>query len=457
MTRRISRRTVLKGIGTAVALPTLDIMSSLAEAAIPTSQAAKPIRSVFMYIPNGAHMQDWTPEATGTAFKLPYILEPLEPFQKQVTVFTGLTVDKARPNGDGPGDHARSQAAFLTGCQARKTNGADIRVGQSADQWIASSIGAQTKFASLEIGIEGGRPAGNCDSGYSCAYQSNFSWRNETTPNPKEINPKLVFDRLFGSGSSNDRDGQQAKRDQYNKSILDFVREDTKALSNQLGVNDQRKLDEYLASIREIELRIAKIEETKNAKVTPPADVKVPTTTPRDFQEHARIMGDLMVLAFQTDLTRVVTFPLSNDGSNRAYPFLTAKIGDKDEAVREGHHDLSHHGNDKAKQAKIRRINRYYIEQLAYIMGKLKSVKEGDKTLLDQTMIVYGSGNSDGNRHNHDNVPLLFLGGAGGKFKMGQHIKVARETPLTNLYLTMFQALGCPQKSFGDSTGVLSI
>ncbi len=457
MTRRISRRTVLKGLGTAVALPDLDIMSSLAEAAIPTSQSARPIRSVFMYIPNGVHMQDWTPESTGFDYKLPWILEPLEPFRKQISVFTGLTLDKARPNGDGPGDHARAQASFLTGRQARKTNGADIRVGQSADQWIASKVGEHTKFASLEIGIEGGRPAGNCDSGYSCAYQSNFSWRSETTPNPKEINPKAVFERLFGGGSSKERDAQQAKRDQYNKSILDFVREDTKSLSNQLGINDQRKLEEYLASIRDIELRIAKIEETKNAKVTPPSNVKAPANTPHDFQEHVRIMGDLMVLAFQTDLTRVVTFPLSNDGSNRPYPYLNVKIDGKDEAVREGHHDLSHHGNDKAKQAKIRRINRYYIEQVAYILGKLKSVKEGDKTLLDQTMLVYGSGNSDGNRHNHDNLPILFMGGAGGKFKMGQHVKAPRETPLMNLYLAIFQALGCPQKSFGDSTGVLSI
>jgi Protein of unknown function (DUF1552) len=456
MTRRISRRTVLKGLGTAVALPALDIMSSVA-AALPTSQSAKPIRSVFMYIPNGAIMQDWTPEETGFDYKLPYILEPLEPYRKQVSVFTGLTLDKARPNGDGPGDHARAQASFLTGCQARKTNGADIRVGQSADQWIATRIGDQTKFASLEIGIEGGRPAGNCDSGYSCAYQSNFSWRSETTPNPKEINPKNVFERLFGIGSSKDRDAQQAKRDQYNKSILDFVREDTKTLSNQLGVNDQRKLDEYLASIRDIELRIAKIEAMKNTPVAPPPNVKMPENTPRDFLEHVRIMGDLMVLAFQADLTRVVTFPFSNDGSNRPYPYLNVKIGDKDEAVREGHHDLSHHGNDKAKQAKIRRINRYYIEQLAYVLGKLQSVKEGDKSLLDQTMLIYGSGNSDGNRHNHDNVPLLFMGGAGGKFKMGQHVKVARETPLMNLYLAMFQALGCPRDRFGDSTGVLSI
>ncbi len=338
----------------------------------------------------------------------------------------------------------------------RKTNGADIRVGQSADQWIASKIGDQTKFASLEIGIEPGRSAGNCDSGYSCAYQSNFSWRGDASPNPKEVNPKHVFDRLFGNGSSNDRDAQRAKREQYDKSVLDFVREDAKSLSNQLGASDQRKLDEYLTSIREIELRIDRARETKTAATPAPA-MKLPESTPRDFQEHVRLMSDLMILAFQTDLTRVVTFPFANDGSNRAYPSLVAKVDDKDETVREGHHDLSHHGGDKKKQAKIRRINRFHIEQLAYILGKMRSIPEGDKTMLDNTMIVYGSGNSDGNRHNHDNLPILLCGSGGGKIKTGQHIKYPKDTPLMNLYLSMFQAIGCPTKSFGDSTGPLPI
>jgi hypothetical protein len=455
MTRRISRRTVLKGLGTAVALPWLDLMTALAAPA--TSQAAKPVRAAFLYIPNGAHMEDWTPSEVGNGFKMPWILEPLQPFQKDLNVLTGLALDKAKPNGDGPGDHARAQAAFLTGCQARKTNGADIRVGQSADQWLAQHVGEQTKFASLEIGIEAGRPAGNCDSGYSCAYQSNFSWRSSTTPNAKEVNPKLVFDRLFGAGPGKEQDAQRAKRDLYNQSILDFVREDAKSLNNQLGAGDQRKLDEYLTSIRELEIRIEKAREVKTSKAAPPPNITAPAGVPKDFAEHVRIMADLMVLAFQADLTRVVTFPLSNDGSNRPYPYLSVKIGEKDEPVREGHHDLSHHGNDKAKQAKIRRINRYYIEQLAYLLGRLKSVKEGDKTLLDQTLLVYGAGNSDGNRHNHDNLPILLAGHGGGKVQTGRHLKFAKDTPLTNLYLAMFQRMGCPAKSFGDSTGVLAI
>jgi hypothetical protein len=457
MNRGISRRTVLKGLGTAIALPWLEGMSSLLAAAPSTSQAAKPIRAAFLYIPNGAHMQDWTPTSTGSNWELPYVLEPLKPFQSDLNVLTGLTLDKARPNGDGPGDHARAQASFLTGRQARKTNGADIRVGQSADQWIATHIGDQTKFSSLEIGIEGGRQAGNCDSGYSCAYQSNFSWRSDTTPNAKEIDPKLVFDRLFGNGTSKERDEQRLKREAYNKSILDFVREDTNSLNGQLGVNDQRKLEEYLNSVRELEVRIAKAAELKNSKVEAPPGATRPSGIPKEMQEHVRLMADLMVLAFQVDLTRVVTFPLANDGSNRPYPFLTAKIGDKDETVREGHHDLSHHGNDKNKFAKIRRINRFHIEQVAYLLGKLKSIKEGDKTLLDQSMIVYGSGIGDGNRHNHDDLPILIAGHGGGKLQTGRHIKYAKDTPLMNLYLAMFERFGCPVRSFGDSTGVLSI
>ncbi len=452
MNRPISRRTALKGLGTAVALPWLDGMA-LAAADAPK---AKPVRAVFMYVPNGVHLPDWTPAESGSAFALPWILEPLEPFKRHLNVLTGLTLDKARPNGDGPGDHARAQAAFLTGRQPRKTNGADIRVGQSADQWIAGKVGEQTRFASLEIGIEPGRPAGNCDSGYSCAYQSNFSWRGESTPNPKEVSPKQVFDRLFGNGVSQDQEAQRAKRDQYNKSVLDFVREDARSLSNQLGANDQRKLDEYLTSIRELEIRIDKANESKAVRTPPPA-INVPAGTPRDLQEHARLMADLLVLAFQADLSRVVTFPLANDGSNRSYPFLSVKIDDKDEAIREGHHDLSHHGGDKKKHAKIRRINRYHIEQLAYLLGKLKAAQEGDKSLLDQSLIVYGSGNSDGNRHNHDNLPILLCGTGGGKVKAGQHLKFPKETPLMNLYLNMFGAMGCPAKSFGDSTGVLPI
>jgi hypothetical protein len=445
MSRRIDRRTVLKGFGAAVALPWLDAMVPLASAA-PASKL--PLRAAFLYVPNGVHMPDWTPKAEGTLTDLPNTLEPLKPFVSDLNVFSGLTLDKARANGDGPGDHARAQASFLTGRQARKTNGADIRVGQSADQWIANHLGDQTKFSSLEIGVEGGRQAGNCDSGYSCAYQSNFSWRDDNTPNAKEIDPKLVFDRLFGNGSPQEKAETRDKRDRYNKSILDFVNEEAKALENNLGAADKRKMDEYLTAVRELEQRIERAREIKNSATTFKPTGPAPTGIPKDVGEHMRLMADLLVLAFQADLTRVITLPLANDGSNRPYPML---------GVPEGHHEISHHQNDKKKQEKIQKINRFHIEQLAYMLNKLKSVKEGEKSLLDQVMVVYGSGIGDGNRHNHDELPVLLAGHGGGKVKCGRHLRFPKDTPLMNLYLAMFDRLGCPARTFGDSTGVLPI
>jgi hypothetical protein len=445
MSRRIDRRTALKGLGAAVALPWLEAMAPVASAA----PAAKvPLRAAFLYVPNGAHMQDWTPKAEGLLADLPATLEPLAAFKNDINVLSGLALDKAKANGDGPGDHARAQAAFLTGRQPRKTNGADIRVGQSADQWIANHVGDQTKFSSLEIGIEPGRQAGNCDSGYSCAYQSNFSWRDENTPNAKEIDPKQVFDRLFGNGPAKEQGANRDKRDRYNKSILDFVNEEAKALEKDLGAADQRKMDEYLTAVRELELRIQRAREIKNSATTFKPTGPAPTGIPKDVREHMRLMADMLVLAFQADLTRVITFPLANDGSNRPYPMID---------VREGHHELSHHQNDRKKQEKIQRINRFHVEQLAYLLGKLKATKEGDKSLLDQVMLVYGSGIGDGNRHNHDDLPILVAGHGGGTVKCGRHLRFPKDTPLMNLYLAMFERLGCPTKSFGDSTGVLSI
>lgn len=443
MPRPLDRRTVLKGLGAAVALPWLEAMAPAAPAA-----AKAPVRTAFVYVPNGVHMQDWTPKGEGALGELPAILEPLKAFKGDINVLSGLALDKAKANGDGPGDHARAQAAFLTGRQPRKTNGADIRAGQSADQWLARHLGDQTKFSSLEIGIEGGRQAGNCDSGYSCAYQSNFSWRDETTPNAKEIDPRLVFDRLFGSGGSKEQDESRDKRDRYNQSILDFVNEEAKSLSGSLGAADRRKMDEYLTAVRELEQRIERAREVKNSKTTFKPDMAAPTGIPREVQAHMRLMADLMVLAFQADLTRVVTFPLANDGSNRPYPFLS---------VPEGHHELSHHQNDAKKQEKIRKINTFHIQQVAYLLERLKAVKEGEKTLLDQSLVVYGSGIGDGNRHNHDDLPILLAGHGGGTVKCGRHLRFPKDTPLMNLYLAMFERLGCPTKTFGDSTGVLAI
>ena len=446
MNALINRRTALKGLGTAITLPWLEAMTPTTLAA---GSAVKPVtRVAFLYVPNGVHMSDWTPKNVGTLGELPALLEPLKDFKNSLNVFSGLALDKAKANGDGPGDHARAQAAFLTGRQPRKTNGADIRAGQSADQWIAGHLGDSTKFASLEIGIEPGRQAGNCDSGYSCAYQSNFSWRNDTTPNAKEIDPRLVFDRLFGTESSKDKDENREKRDRLNKSILDFVNDEAKSLNTQLGAADQRKMDEYLTAIRELEQRIKRAQEVKNGKPAFKPTMAAPTAIPKEALEHIRLMTDLMILAFQADLTRVVTFPFANDGSNRPYPLI---------GVPDGHHDLSHHGNDAKKQEKIAKINRFHIEQLAYLTGRLAAIKENGVSLLDQSMVVYGSGIGDGNAHNHDELPILMLGGGNGQIKTGRHLRFPKDTPLMNLYLAMFQRLGCPTRSFGDSTGVLSV
>ena len=447
MTRPITRRTVLRGLGTAVALPLFD---SLAIAA-PTPVAAGPVkRLAFVYVPNGMHMPAWTPTAEGALGKLPDTLAPLEAFKSRINVLSGLALDKARANGDGPGDHARAMSAFLTGSQPRKTHGADIRVGKSADQHVATTIGDATRFPSLELGIDRGAQAGNCDSGYSCAYSNNLSWRSENTPNAKETDPKAVFERLFGGKEPKEVAEARAKREAYSQSILDFVSEDAKGLGATLSGGDKRKLDEYLTAVREVEIRIEKVRKDR-AERKPPAkpEMDMPSGTPKDIVEHMRLMCDLMVLSFQTDLTRVVTLPFANDGSNRSYRMV---------GVSEGHHDCSHHGRKAEKQAKVQKINTFHVEQLAYLLGKLQGVKEKDGTnLLDNVMLVYGSGIGDGDRHNHDDLPILLAGGGGGTITGGRHIKYKFNTPLMNLYLALFERIGAPAKSFGDSTGVLKV
>ena len=449
MNPTISRRTALKGLGTVIALPWLESLAPAAPVANSLAAAPAAKRLAFLYVPNGAHMVDWTPKGEGKFDKLPDILAPLDGFKDHINVMTGLKLDKANANGDGPGDHARAMSSFLTGRQVRKTHGADIRVGISADQHVASVIGDTTRFPSLELGIERGGQAGNCDSGYSCAYSSNLSWRSETTPNAKETDPKAVFERLFGGNDPKDVSEARAKKELYNKSVLDFVMDDAKALGGRLGQGDQRKLDEYLSAVREVEQRIEKTKKI-NADRKPVAkpEMAPPTGIPKEMKDHVRLMCDLMVLAFQADLTRVVTLPFANDGSNRAYPTI---------GVPDGHHDCSHHGRNADKQAKIKKINTFHIEQLAYLVGKLKATKDVYGTnLLDSMLMVYGSGIGDGDRHNHDDLPILLLGNGGGKVGGGRHLKFDRE-PLMNLYLTMFDLAGAPTKSFGDSTGMLKI
>ena len=440
MTRPLSRRTLLKGLGTAIALPWLESMGPLTSwAAGAETKKPAPNRMAVLYVPNGKNMADWTPKKDGADFDLPAILEPLKDLKDYFSILTGLTADKARPHGDGGGDHARALAAFLTGCQPRKTDGTDIRVGISVDQVAASRIGDQTRLASLELGCEAGGMAGNCDSGYSCVYSSTMSWRSATQPLPKEVNPKLVFERMFSTKPDAERIKQDAKR----KSILDFVREDSKDLQNKLGSNDQRKLDEYFTSLRDIELRIERAEKLPPVK-TP--DYKAPTAIPAKYEEHVKLMYDLIALAFQADITRVVTCVLGNEGSNRSYSFIN---------VPEGHHDLSHHGNDAKKKEKIRDINKFHTTQLAGLLAKMKSIPEGDGTLLDHCMIAYGSGNSDGNAHNHDNLPILVAGKGCGTIRTGRHIRFAKETPLNNLWVSILDRMNIKVNGLGDSTGSL--
>jgi hypothetical protein len=387
-------------------------------------------------------MADWTPKAVGTEFELPPILEPLKPHQRDLQVLSGLAQDKARPNGDGAGDHARASATFLTGCQARKTNGADIRVGISVDQLAAEKLGKQTRYASLELGCDRGQQVGNCDSGYSCAYSFNISWKTPSTPVPAEINPRLVFDRLFTAGDKADRDENSARRQRYHKSILDFALDDANRLKTSLGATDRRKLDEYLTAVREIEQRIEMAE--KYAAAMP--DFQKPKGVPKDYEQHIRLMYDLLALSFQTDTTRVSTFIMAHDGSNRSYKFID---------VPEGHHDLSHHGGNEEKKQKIAKINRFHMTQFAYFLGKLKTIQEGEGTLLDNCMIVYGSGIGDGNRHNHDDLPVLLAGKGGGSLTPGRHVVHPRNTPMANLYLSMLERVGAPVERLGDSTGLL--
>jgi hypothetical protein len=446
MMQPISRRTALKGLGTAIALPWLEAMTPSFLFADERRGLTPPKRMAFFYVPNGVMMPDWKPTEEGTNFTLPATLEPLAPFREQLLVLSGLTCDKARANGDGPGDHARAMSAFLTGCQARKTAGADIRAGVSVDQIAAQRIGHLTKFPSLELGLEGGRQAGGCDSGYSCAYSSNLSWRSESTPMIKEIDPKLAFERLFASEPKDEAEAARQKRERYKKSILDFVTEDANDLRRKLGGNDQRKVDEYLSGIRELELRLAR--GGRNPSQTGEFRGKRPPGVPEDYAEHAKLMLDVLALAFQGDVSRISTFVLANEGSNRPYKSID---------VPEGHHDLSHHGGNKEKHAKLRKINRFHMEQFAYFLGKLKAVREGDGTLLDNCMLLYGSGNGDGNRHNHDDLPVILVGSGGGAIQTGRHVKFPRETPLTNLYLAMLDRLGVPAERIGDSTGKLSL
>jgi len=440
--KRLARRTFLKGIGVSIGLPMLDAMSP-ALALGRSAAAPKPaIRLAFVYVPNGIVMNQWTPKAAGKDFEFTRILKPLEPFREDLLVISGLASHNGNALGDGPGDHARAGAAFLTGVHCKKTAGADIHAGISVDQIAAARTISETRFGSIELGCEDSRTVGDCDSGYSCAYTNSISWRTPTTPMPPEVNPRAAFERLFGTEDLSLDQRTRARRARYRKSILDLVTEDTQSLVKTLGPADRRKMDEYLVAVREIERRIETAEKD-NRQFKPQIDK--PGGIPFTFPEYAKLMYDLQVVAFQADLTRVSTLVVGREGSTRVY----SEIG-----IPDPHHPLTHHRNNPDWIEKITQINTFHVDLFAYFLKRLKSTADGDGTLLDHSMIVYGSGLSDGNRHTHEELPVL-LAGHGGALKPGQHIIYEHEPPITNLYLSLLDRMDVRTESLGDSTGRL--
>jgi len=439
--KALARRTFLKGLGTTMALPLLDSMIPALSASGGAAQPA--IRLGFVYVPNGIIQKGWLPSKTGVGYEMASTMKPLEPFRDKMLVLSNLMQNGGRALKDGAGDHARAGASWLTGVHPKKTEGFDIRAGVSADQVAAQELGKKTQFGSLEIGLEEPNLAGGCDSGYSCAYTNTISWRTPTSPNPMEVNPRNVFERLFGDGENTDP-AARAKRLQEDRSILDFVRGDVNRLESGLGSRDKNKLSEYLDGIRDIERRIQKAEQ-QSASIKIPM-MERPSSIPDEFEEHAKLMSELMVIAFQTDMTRVVSFMMAREGSNRSY----RSIG-----VSDGHHSVTHHQNDPEKIAKTMKIDELHVRSFAYLLERLSKTPDGDGTLLDHSMILYGSSISDGNAHTHHDLPLVLAGGSTCKIKSGQHIRYKPETPMNNLLLSMLDKAGVELDSLGDSTGKL--
>jgi hypothetical protein len=443
--KALARRTFLRGAGTTLALPLLDAMFPALSPAATT--AAKPVaRLGFIYHPTGAIPSRWTPAAEGTAFEFSPTLKALEPFRDRTVVLSGLAQVQARALGDGNGDHAREGAVWLTGVHPKKTEGAGIRSGISVDQIAARHFADQTQLASLELGTESPTLAGGCDSGYSCAYTNTVSWRTPATPLPMEHNPRVVFERLFGEGDTNDPAARAAMLDRR-RSILDYVSGSIDRLETRLGPSDRNKLSEYLEAIRDIERRICKAEQQNAGDRVQVPLMERPSSIPDTFEEHCKLMFDLQVMAYRTDMTRVITFMLAHAGSNRAYPAI---------GISDGHHSLTHHQNNAEKVEKVAQIDAHLASMVAYYLDRLRSTPDGDGNLLDHVMIVYGSGTGDGNAHTHHDLPTVLLGGGCGQIKGGRHLRYAKDTPLNNLFLNLMDKAGMPVDKFGDSTGQLT-
>jgi hypothetical protein len=439
----LERRTFLKGLGVALGLPLLDAMTPAF--AVAGQLAKPPIRTAFIYVPNGIVMNHWTPAEGGKSFTFQRTLKPLEPFRDQTLVISGLMDNNANALGDGGGDHARAASSFLTASHPKKTGGSDIHAGISVDQAIAQKIGSETRLGSLELGLDDSRVVGHCDSGYSCAYTNSISWQTPSTPLPPEANPRIVFERLFGDIDTSLDAATRARRERYRKSLLDMARDETQKLTGTLGPADRHKMDEYLDSIREIERRIEKAE-TDGRNIAPSIDK--PAGIPALYSEHAKLLFDLQFVAFQSDLTRVTTMVMGREGSVRTYDEIG--IGDP-------HHPLSHHRNVPEALEKLTKINTFHVELFAQFVAKLQAAKDGDGTLLDRSMILYGCGIADSNRHTHEKLPVMVVGGANGSINTGQHIVLKQDTPVANLFLAMLGRTGIQRDAFGDSTAALEI
>jgi hypothetical protein len=437
--RQLSRRTLLRGAGTAIALPFLDAMLPAFAKTTPES----PVRMMYVYAPTGIMPQAWLPPTTGPDFEFQRVMKPMEKFRKDVLVLSGLSQHDVGIGGpDGPGDHARAVGTYLTGARIKKTQGADIQAGVSVDQLAARSFGVKTRIPSLEVTCEDNYAVGACDS-YSCAYQT-LSFKSATEPLPPEANPKLLFERMFGQMDFSANPAERKNQLLYRRSILDLTMQDTLSLKRDLGATDNRKLDEYLTSVREMETRLERSADDANRI---PPGVEKPTGYSLDYAEHARLMFDLITIAFQTDTTRVATLLMAREGGVRTYP----EIG-----VPEAHHPISHHGGDPVLIEKLIKIQTYHMEQFAYFVEKLKGIQEGEGSLLDHSAIVYGAGLADPNRHDHDHCPTLLAGNANGKIKTGQHIAYKDGTPFSDLHVTLLDTVGVPTDKLGNSDGKLN-
>ena len=439
----LPRRAVLRGLGTAVALPLLDGMVPALTALGRTVARPKP-RLGVVYVPHGAVMDNWTPVTDGAGFAFTPILQPLEGFRDHLSVMTGLDhAPAAQLPGDPAGGHGRISGAFLTGIHAKPTEGADFEAGISVDQIAAEQLGQQTQLASLELGIGLPEFGGACDAGFSCAYISTLCWSTPTTPLPMESNPRAVFERLFGDGTSTDP-AQRRERMQRDRSILDAVTRKVARLQGGLGAADRAKLGDYLAAVRDVERRIQRAEAEGDREL--PVVERPSASIPASFEDYVKVMFDLQVLAYQADLTRVITFMMTPELSAQTYP----QIG-----VPDPHHALSHHENKRESLEKLTKVGTYHTTLFSYYLEKLRNTPDGDGTLLDQVMVLYGSGMSNSNLHNIQKLPIVLAGGGAGRLRGGRHIRYPDETPLTNLYMTLLGKLGVPIERVGDSTGEL--